>query len=83
MPHHLVIRFEPGHIHRIRNFGEELYHALKEDGWGSITLQDIDRATTEMCVAVHVKRRVRRISNLILRMLEKHNLASIASLAES
>jgi hypothetical protein len=26
----------------MRNFGEALYHTLQEDGWGSISLHEID-----------------------------------------
>ena len=37
-------------IHRIGNFGEELYHACVDDGWASIPLEEIDRATSQLRV---------------------------------
>jgi hypothetical protein len=66
----------------MRNFGEALYHATVEDGWASISLQEIDRATTQLCVTVYSRRRVRRTASMIQKLLEQHHLANIARLTE-
>jgi hypothetical protein len=82
MARHIIIDFEPGHIHRMRNFGEALYHATREDGWASISLEEIDRATTQLRVTVLSRRRVRRTASAIQRLLERHHLADIARVTE-
>jgi hypothetical protein len=69
-------------IHRVRNFSEELFHACKEDGWASVSLQEIDRATNQLCVTVRSARRVRRISSMIDKLLDSHGLAAIARLLQ-
>jgi hypothetical protein len=69
-------------IHRVRNFGEELFHACKEDGWASVSLQEIDRATNQICVTVRSTRRIRRISSMIDKLLDSHGLAAIARLSQ-
>jgi hypothetical protein len=69
-------------VHQVRNFGEELFHACKEDGWASVSLQEIDRATNQLCVTVRSARRVRRISSMIDKLLDSHGLAGIARLSQ-
>jgi hypothetical protein len=78
----IIIDFEPGHVHRMRNFGEALYQALQEDGWGSISLHEIDSATTQLRVTVFSRRSVRRIAQMIQKLLVKHRLAAIARISE-
>jgi hypothetical protein len=82
VPRTLLIEFEPGHTHRIRNFGEALYSAFKEDDYALIALEEIDRATTQLHVRVRVNRQVRRISRLIQNLLERHHLVDIAQISE-
>ena len=89
MPREIVINFvfrddQPAtsEIHRIRNFGEDLWRACKADGWAAIPLEQVDRATNQLRVAVYAKRRTRRIAALISRLLEKHFLASQAQISE-
>jgi len=82
MARHIVIDFTLGpdrnsDIHRIRNFGEELWAACRADGWSSISLNDVDRATDQLIVAVRSARRVRRTVQMIEELLAKHHLASI------
>jgi hypothetical protein len=78
----IIIDFEPGHIHRMRNFGEALYHTLQENGWGSISLQEIDSATSQLRVAVFPRRSVRQTAQMVQKLLVKHHLAAIASISE-
>jgi hypothetical protein len=83
----IVINFNVGpdrsyDIHRIRNFGEELYHRCRDDGWASISLAEVDRATDQLRVSVRSARRVRRIAQMIDKLLAKHFLSGIAQLSE-
>jgi hypothetical protein len=82
MARQIIIDFEPGHIHRMRNFGEALYSTLQERGWGSISLHEIDSATTQLRVTVFRRRSVRQIAQMIQKLLVKHHLAAIASISE-
>lgn len=83
MPRQIIIDFEPGHIHRMRNFGEALYRATREDGRASIGLEDVDRATTQLRVTVFPPRRLRRTLSMIEKLLERHHLADIARVSEA
>ena len=72
MPRQIIIAFRaPVDLHKMRNFGEALYHACKNDGWASIALQEVDTATKELRVHVHSARRVQRISAMIEKLLEE------------
>jgi hypothetical protein len=87
MARQIVIDFTLGpdrgyDIHRIRNFGEDLYRRCREDGWASISIHDVDRATDQLRVSVRSARRVRRIARMITELLEKHFLGNIARLSE-
>ncbi|HML10726.1 MAG TPA: hypothetical protein VK432_07680 [Stellaceae bacterium] len=89
MPREIVIDFtlrddQPAisEIHRIRNFGQDLCRACRADGWASIPLEQVDRATNQLRVAVRSKRRIRRITALISQLLEKHFLAPQARISE-
>jgi hypothetical protein len=82
MARQIIIDFEPGYIHRMRNFGETLYRTLQEHGWGSISLHEIDSATTRLRVGVFPRRSVHQIAQMIQKLLVKHHLASIASISE-
>ncbi len=66
--------------HQVRNFGEDLYHACKADGWATISIEDVDRATNELRVTVRSKRRLRRIVTMVEKLLEAHHLRSRAHL---
>ena len=84
----IVIDFDPTQgsstfIHQLRNFGEDLWRACKEDGWASIDLADVDRATNQLTVTVSSSRRVRRTVAMTNKLLERHFLASYASVTQS
>jgi len=68
-------------IHRIRNFGEELYRCSGRDGWASISLADVDGATNQLSVSVRSSRRVRRVAQMIDKLLAQHLLKDIAHLS--
>lgn len=67
----------------MRNFGEDLYRACKEDGWATISLEEIDRATDRLRVTVFSNRRARRTAGLINRLLHKHFLNDHARVSEA
>jgi hypothetical protein len=69
-------------IHRIRNFGEDLYRHCRNDGWASISLADIDRATDRITVSVRSARHVRRSAQMIEKLIVQHCLSDIARLSE-
>jgi hypothetical protein len=82
MARQITIDFEPGHIHRMRNFGEALYHGLQKKGWGSISLHEIDSATTQLRVTIFTRSSVRQTAQMIEKLLVKHHLAAIATISE-
>lgn len=76
----LVIDFDvqPGDgvfIHRMRNFGEDLWRACKTDGWASMSLDEIDRATNQLTVTVATASKVRRTARMASKLMESHFLA--------
>jgi hypothetical protein len=69
-------------IHRIRNFGEDLYRELKRSGIAEIDLGEVDRATDQIRARKIRVRNVRTVSAFISGMLERHNLAGIARVSQ-
>ena len=61
---------------RILNFGEDLYRELRASGIAETAL--VDSITDQLCVGSVKTRKVRVVSAIVLKMLEKHNLADIA-----
>lgn len=68
------IRFvdpEKSTIHRIRNFGEDLWRGFREDKRVEINLEEIDRARDEIAYLVHGKFLKRSLSE-VHRLLKLH-----------
>jgi hypothetical protein len=87
MARKIVINFKLGpdsssDIHRIRNFGEDLYRHCRNDGWASISIPDVDRATDQLNVSIRSARRVRRTAQMIEKLLAQHGLSNIAWMSE-
>jgi hypothetical protein len=85
MAREIIIDFDtgpgaPSLTHQVRNFGEDLYRVCKADGWASIAMEDVDRATNQLRVTVRAKRRVRRVMSMIDK-LETNRLRSRARLS--
>jgi hypothetical protein len=79
----IVIDFDrrqnaPALIHKLRNFGEEVWRVCKDDGWGSIALEDVDSATDQLIVTVSSSRHVRRMAAMVHKLLERHFLETHA-----
>ena len=70
----------PEVIHRFRNFGEDIYRALRDQC--SVSIDEIDAATTSFLVRDIHKRDVRRISKIIQEELRHHNFETSATLTE-
>jgi len=86
MPRRIIIDFdaEPDEralIHRVRNFGEDLFRACREDGWAEISLDEMDRATNQLIVKVGSARRERRIAAMIEALLARHFFTGKARLS--
>jgi len=88
MAREIVIDFTLGadqlsDISRIRDFGEDIYRQCRDDHWASISLSEVDRATDQLRVSVRSARRVRRIEQMIKKLLVRHRLNEIARLSEA
>jgi hypothetical protein len=70
-------------VHRIRNFGEDLYRELKRSGLAEIDLDEVDRAIDQIHARAIKVRKVRTVSAFIAKMLEQHNLAEIAFVSQA
>jgi hypothetical protein len=66
----------------LRDFGEELFHASKEDGSASIPLAEVDQATNQLCVRVRSAKRVRRIASMIEALIDRHHLGDVTRLSQ-
>jgi hypothetical protein len=60
----------------------DLHGACKEDGWATISLDEIDTATDRLRVTVFSARRVRRIPALINKLLDRHFLTTYVRVSE-
>ena len=61
-------------VHRLRNFGEDLYREFSLSGHADIWIEEIDAATTEFHVLVKAKRHLGGVSAFIAKTLKQHNL---------
>jgi hypothetical protein len=80
--HTLAVDFTIHDVHRVRNFGEDLWRALRDDRSATASLDEIDSATTRMHVVVRSTRQLKRVSKLIEGLLAEHNLSTVATLLE-
>jgi hypothetical protein len=90
MPRQIVIDFDlptdarvrNDLIHRIRNFGEELHRACVTGTAASVSLEEVDKATNQLRVAVRSARRTRQIAGAIEKLLDRHNLGGVSRLSQ-
>jgi hypothetical protein len=84
MTFEIVIDFDRVSVHEVRNFGEVLFNAFKDDKPTSVSLSDVDRATDQLRVVVRYpsKRRVRTTLKIVTELLEEHLLAGRARVSE-
>ena len=70
----------PEVVHRFRNFGEDIYRALRDQC--SVSIDEIDASTTSFLVKDIHRQDVRRISKIIREELRRHNLEASATITE-
>ena len=68
----------PDIVHRFRNFGEDIYVALK--GRCSVDIEEIDSSTTTFSVRKIHSRELNRIKKIIESQIENHNFGDSAIL---
>ena len=61
-------------VHRIRNWGEELYLGLRDERWAFVSMDDIDRATDRIAVVVFHARDLNKVRSAIDATLASHML---------
>jgi len=61
---------DPNLIHRFRNFGEDVYRALRYDC--DVSIQEIDASTSEFYLREIHKREVRTIAAKVRKIIDKH-----------
>jgi len=67
-------------LHRFRNFGEEVYTALREEC--AVSLDEIDSATTTFHLRQIHKRFVRTAAAMMRELLRKHHMLEIVTVDE-
>jgi hypothetical protein len=72
--HLIVIDLDHLHLHIVRNFGEDLWREFRYDKWASTSLEEADKATSQLRVTVRSTRRFRRIHARVLTLLQRHGL---------
>ena len=65
-------------VHRFRNLGEDIYHALRDRC--AVDLDEIDSATTAFTVRCIHNRDLKRVTRIIEKLLENHNFSNTAEL---
>ena len=60
----------PGLVHDFRNFGEEVYRALRDDY--SVSIEEIDASTRQFHLREIPKREVRTVAARVRKLAESH-----------
>ena len=61
-------------VHRLRNFGEDLFREFAANGQAEISLDEVDSAVSELRVFVKGKSKLGVVFSSIKRMLQDHKL---------
>lgn len=72
----LILRWSGDHdwLHRVRNFGEDVWGELNRTSLGEASLEEIDSSIDQFKVTAS-KRNVGVVTDLLKRLLKRHNLA--------
>lgn len=75
MARKLVLRWDGDAdlLHRVRNFGEEVWGALSNAGLAEISIQEIDASRDHFVVSAE-KRNIGPVTEVLRRLLKRHNL---------
>ncbi|WP_256752321.1 hypothetical protein [Mesorhizobium sp. Mes31] len=85
MTHFLTIDFDPEQaetdalIHRVRNFGEDVYRYLRTTGWGEIKMAEVDAAMTQLIIRDIKGSKLRRVRAWIVDEMNRHHLSGVIS----
>lgn len=77
MPMYVVRFSEPNTeetLHRVRNFAEDVFRSLRDDGLG--TVPNMDTAVNEVHVEVRLKRQAGRVGQILRRHLRDHRFSA-------
>ena len=66
--------------HKIRNFGEDLDRDVLQDRYASTTLEEIDKATSELRVQIRSAKTAGRTVSTIKKLLKQHVLTESATI---
>lgn len=55
-------------LHRVRNFGEKLFHEFEGNSLGSVDLSEVDRTTRSLVVKSIQTRNLGRVTQLLKRL---------------
>ena len=84
MPSEILVKFvaPPGASlgHKIRNFGEALDRDVLQDRYASTTLEEIDKATSELRVQIQSAKMAGRAVATIKKLLKQHLLVETATI---
>ena len=85
MPRDIRIDFDFGDaqpdIHRVQNFGEDLYRMARTKGTTACSIGEIDRATTTIFATIRSVRKSRRVLAEINALLAAHGFAGVARIS--
>jgi hypothetical protein len=87
MPQLIEVVFEerPGDetlVHRVRNFGEDLWRAFHTGHQTNIDLNAVDAATTRLELTLVAPQHRDQVMGIIATILDEHNLADLARVSE-
>jgi hypothetical protein len=61
-------------VHRLRNFGEDVFRGLRDNGWGAVSLDEVDRATTHFAITDVKASKLRRLISWIEHEADRQRL---------
>jgi len=74
--------FDKDDVHKIRNFGEDLWGEFRKNGLAVMDIGAVDRAVNRICVVVNRSRYKTRALRVIKAKLVRHYLNDIAHISE-
>ena len=82
MPLRIVIDFDKNDVHKIQNFGEDLWGEFRKNGLAVMDIGAVDRAVDRISVVVNRSRYKTRAVRVIEAALVRHYLNDIAHISE-
>lgn len=61
-------------VHRLRNFGEDVFRFLRDYDWGTLDIQEVDAATTNFMITGVKASKLRRLTDWIEREAARQHL---------